>query len=265
MSVDYLKIERALSSILPFDQLNVDEKDFCQSYKPVFEVGLLARRMAQGYYAHSAAMMVAKDLRSDDLTRHPLENRFGVSIPVRAFVPRKDGTLHHYDAVHYLNDARSNPPVVDELPRVWLVGSLLSVGDALAMLSRHLRPPRYLDGNPTLELLYHLRNGIAHGNKFHFFKPGKERLNKYPAHNKTAGVKSGKKAEFEIGFGLQGQPVLFEFVGPGDVLDLLQSVEVYLTRIRERHAAGELSGLLQAVVTPRNGRSRTNGGGCTIR
>jgi hypothetical protein len=42
--------------------------------------------------------------------------------------------------------------------------------------------------------------------------------------------------------------MLFEFMGPADVLDLLQSVEVYLTRIRERHAAGELSGLLKAVA-----------------
>jgi hypothetical protein len=59
-----------------------------------FEVWQLAFRLAEGYYAHSAAMMVAKDPRSDELIRHPLESRFEVSIPVQAFVPRKDGTMH---------------------------------------------------------------------------------------------------------------------------------------------------------------------------
>src|SRR5215469_5959999 len=131
MKVDYLQVEQALSGVLPFEQLNLEEKDFCQNYKPVFEVGRLAQRMAQGYYAHSAAMMAAKDPRSDEIIRHPLEYKFGVSIPVGAFVPRKDGTMHQYNVLHYLNEARANPPVVDELPRVWLVGSLLAVADAL--------------------------------------------------------------------------------------------------------------------------------------
>jgi hypothetical protein len=59
MTVDYLHVERALSGVLPLGQLNLEEKDFSQNYKPVFEVGRLAQRMAQGYYAHSAVMMVA--------------------------------------------------------------------------------------------------------------------------------------------------------------------------------------------------------------
>jgi hypothetical protein len=209
MTVDYLHVERALSGVLPLGQLNLEEKDFCQNYKPVFEVGRLAQRMAQGYYAHSAVMMVAKDPRSDELIRHPLESMFKVNIPVAAFVPRKDRTMHPYDVLHYLDDARANPPVVDELRRVWLVGSLLSVGDALAMLSKHLKPSRYLDGNPTLELLYHLRNGVAHGNRFTFYNSGKNRLANFPAHNKMAGVKSSTNAEFEIVVGLQGKTDAF--------------------------------------------------------
>src|ERR1700680_313699 len=120
MTVDYLQVERALSGVLPLDQLNLEEKDFFQNYKPIFEVGRLAHRMAQGYYAHTAAMMVAKDPRSDGLIRHPLESTLEVRIPVKAFVPRKDGTMYQYDVLHYLDDARANPPVVDELQRVWL-------------------------------------------------------------------------------------------------------------------------------------------------
>jgi hypothetical protein len=45
--IDYLLVERALLGALPLDQLNTAEKDFCQKYKPVFEVGRLAARMSQ--------------------------------------------------------------------------------------------------------------------------------------------------------------------------------------------------------------------------
>jgi hypothetical protein len=189
-----------------------------------FAVGQLAFRLAEGYYAHSAAMMVAKDPRSDELIRHPLENRFKVRIPVASFVPRKDGTLHQYDVLHYLNDARLNPPVVDELPRVWLVGSLLTVADAL---SEH----HYFDHAPVLELIYHLRNGIAHGNQFHFNKAGRVRLGCYPAHNRSAQVRSQKQTEFEITEALHGETVLFEFMGPGDVLDVVASASWHLMRL----------------------------------
>jgi hypothetical protein len=41
--------------------------------------------------------------------------------------------------------------------------------------------------------------------------------------------------------------VLFEFLGEADVLDLLMSVEIYLTRIRERVQVREVDSLLQAV------------------
>jgi hypothetical protein len=44
--------------------------------------------------------------------------------------------------------------------------------------------------------------------------------------------------------------LLFDFMGPGDVLDVLQSVEVYLTRIRERRQSGELSDDGVLVVRP---------------
>jgi hypothetical protein len=44
--------------------------------------------------------------------------------------------------------------MVDDLDRVWLVGSLLAIGDALM---RHC----YFDHAPELELLRHLRNGVA--------------------------------------------------------------------------------------------------------
>jgi hypothetical protein len=46
------------------------------------------------------------------------------------------------------------------------MGALLTLGDALQV-------HRYFDHSPELELIYHLRNGVAHGNRFTFTKAGK--------------------------------------------------------------------------------------------
>ena len=105
-----------------------------------------------------------------------------------------------------------------ELPRVWLTGSLLALGDAL-------KDHDYFDHAPALELVYHLRNGIAHGNRFNFTASGLERLEQYPAHNREAWF---RKMIFEIAPALNGQAVLFEFMGAGDVLDVLSSVGAHL-------------------------------------
>jgi len=233
-NLDYLLIERVLSGSLPIGQLNPEEKIFYQKYKSAFDVGRLAFRMAQGYYAHAAAVEIAKGPHAKVLAS---ETPLG---QISSYVIRKDGTQHTFDLPHYLGQAQTNQEIADELPRVWLVGSLLAVGDALGAPEN-----MYFDRAPVLELIYHLRNGIAHGNRFHFKDHGIKRLRKYPAHNRASGVRSATKAEFEIVEELEGKAVLFDFMGPGDVLDILQSVEVYLTRIRERHAAGELDGLLR--------------------
>jgi hypothetical protein len=225
--LDYLLIERALSGVLPLDQLNSEEKDFCHKYKPVFDIGRLAHRIAQGYYAHILAIEVARDPRSKELISTIPE---GEAIPI-GYVFRRDGTKHTYSSQYYI-DYLNSPAIVDDLARTWLVSSLLAVGDALSAYD-------YLDHAPLLELIYHLRNGIGHGNKFTFTienkktkkktTPGVNRLNQHQAHNERAQVKTAK---FRIEESLEGQPVLFDFMGPGDVLDLLQSVEIYLTRVR---------------------------------
>jgi hypothetical protein len=86
---------------------------------------------------------------------------------------RKDGTQHTFDLPYYLSQAHTNPEIVEELPRVWLKGALLTVGDALNDLQ-----PKYLNKAPILEMVYHLRNGVAHGNVFHFLDSGRDRLHK---------------------------------------------------------------------------------------
>ena len=73
----------------------------------------------------------------------------------------------------------------------------------------------YFDRAPELELLRHLRNGVAQGNSFRIDNPKK--LTKFPAHNLLAWAKSDSKAVFEITPSLHDQPVLFDFMGPGDI------------------------------------------------
>jgi hypothetical protein len=172
--LDFLCIERALSGTLPIDELNSEEKDFCGKYRPAFDIGRMAGRMAQGYYAHKAAIGVAKDPRANSVV--PAEVRNDPAVPV-GDVTRKDGTGHVYDIHHYLDYARTNLEMTHDLERVWIVGSLIAVGDALDKRD-------YLDRAPLLELLRHLRNGVAHGNVFDIKNPGK--LKKFPAHNRQA-------------------------------------------------------------------------------
>jgi hypothetical protein len=162
-----------------------------------FDAGQLAERMAQGYYAHSAAIAVATRPEAQALVPAKLP---GMTVPL-GFVRRIDGTEHAFDFKHFLRVAAASPEITNELPRVWLAGSLLAVGDALARQG-------YFDRAPELELLRYLRNGIAHGNRFDIREP--EKLNKFPAHNRLAWIRGDNKSVFEITAALDGQPVLFD-------------------------------------------------------
>ena len=112
--------------------------------------------------------------------------------------------------------------LANEFEWVWFAGSLIKVGDAL---SRN----NYFDRAPELELVRHLRNGIAHGNQFNI--ENEQALSKFPAHNRLAWARDPSSPSFEISRNIHGQPVLFDFMGPGDVLDLLHAVHVYLQRL----------------------------------
>jgi hypothetical protein len=208
--IDYLQIERALSGVLSLDDLNSEEKDFCKKYKPIFEIGKMSGWMARGYYAHKAVIEAARDSRTNS------------NLVAVGDVMRKDGTRHVYDMRHYLDHGRTDQRMIDELERVWLIGSLIAIGDALAADNIKYFKKKV----PMLEFVYHLRNGVAHGNKFTFKT---DRVDNHAAHNKLAQVKT---TEFEIKRNLQGQNVLFDFMGPADVLDLLQSIEIFFTHSR---------------------------------
>jgi hypothetical protein len=196
------------------DQMTSPSKE---ELKAALDLGQMAHRMVEGYYMHLAAIHVAKDPRAIFLS--PTVEQ-GQMVPIGR-IRHKDGTRHEFHFTQYLAQAGTNPAIAEDLDRVWLVGALLTIGDAL---KRH----SYFDHAPELELLYHLRNGVAHGNTFSI---NVKRLHKYPAHNRLAWVRSDSKVEFEITPNLQNQTVLFDFMAPGDILHLLMSVSRYLTQM----------------------------------
>lgn len=194
------------------------------------EVGHLAQRLAEGYFAHLAALAVAADPRADELvppidplrrSERTAEIVFGEQVPTAGIVRHKDGSEHIFSMRMFFERARKDPFVKAELERVWFTGALLTLGDAL---SKH----GYFDRVPELEFVRHLRNGIAHGNRLRIDYP--DSLQNYPAHTKSSfGAKTNPTFQtFEISPAVNGQPVLFDFMAAGDVLSLLTSVSQHL-------------------------------------
>lgn len=220
MAADLCRVENALSGTLAFDELTSEERLVFQRERAAFAVGRMANRFAQGYYAHVTAAIVARGPGAKDALTCMQP---GQPFPTET-VARKNGTTHVFDSHHYL-DYFNAPEIAHDVATVWLSGALLALGDALKNNNIVRRP--------ELELVYHLRNGIAHGNRFNINDEGRKRLEKTPAHNRAARVRV-PNAEFEITTGLNGKQVLFDFMGPGDVLDLLQSICYDLTYLRGR-------------------------------
>ncbi len=113
------------------------------------------------------------------------------------------------------------------MDRAWCVSSLILLGDRLAAEG-------YFDRAPVLEMVRHLRNGIAHGNRFTLRNPNE--LRAWPAHMRDASCQSAEP--LEITPGLDGSVVLFDFMAPGDVLDLLISVGTHLLSLHGSETAG---------------------------
>jgi hypothetical protein len=157
-----------------------------------------AQRLASRYYAFLVAQLVAANPKS--INSLPRET---------GDIKRKDGTAHTFNLRHYLDLFRRDHDLQHEVLRGWATGALLTLGDEL---SAH----RYFDRAPILELVYHLRNAVAHGNRFNITKEGQDRLARYPAHSREAAVKSPLGTLYEITPSLSG-PLLFDFMGPADV------------------------------------------------
>ena len=178
------------------------------------ETAQLASLLRFGLYAHAAAVELGRDPRVLSLARLTEDD----GRPIGA-VSCKDGLSRPFDLKYALDLIGTEPALRDEMDRAWCVSSLVLLGDRLLAEG-------YYDRAPVLEMVRHLRNGVAHGNRFTLRYP--DELKKWPAH--TRGAACQDSAPFEVTPDLDGAEVLFDFMGPGDVLDLLISVSTYLRR-----------------------------------
>ena len=190
------------------------------------QVGQLAQDLVNGYMAHAGTTALLRHPYAlDALERLELENRGPAIVPIVP-VTRKDGTAHFFDLSHFVRVVSTKPEFRSEQDRLWITGALLTLGDELTQVG-------YFDQAPDLEFIRHLRNGIGHGNRFHFLNGEPRR----PAHFTGAAGSDGVTAAahpattFEITAALEGRTVLFDFLGPGDVCDLLMVIANRLIRI----------------------------------
>jgi hypothetical protein len=178
------------------------------------EVAKLAEHLVLGYYAQAAISELAGRPEAINLLPANL-------VPVN-FLVRKDGSRYSFDPRAFLNLQKGDAEMVDDFKRVWPAGALLTLADALDDAD-------YFDHAPLLEMIYHLRNGVAHGNQFRI--RNLHRLERYPAHSAEADIKGGDGRIFEVTPALNGQQVLFAYMDAGDVQDLLDSVASHLRRL----------------------------------
>ncbi|MFL5739879.1 MAG: hypothetical protein ACJ75B_06650, partial [Flavisolibacter sp.] len=164
----------------------------------ILDVSRLAQDLAGGCYSYSAALTVISDERIESLIPPILP---GQNVPI--------GIIghHQFDFLFYIKEARKNPFIKDQMEKVWASGAILTLGDTLAQ-------NHYFDRGPVLELIRHLRNGVAHGNKFNIKNP--EILNEFPARLRDPITEN--QLTFDITPDLKGKSVFFEFIDFGQLI-----------------------------------------------
>lgn len=186
------------------------------------EVATLTQRTVSDYFAHVAAMYVARDPRAEALAP-AIEP--GQHVPILR-VPRRDGDDMQLWFNHYLN-ANRDLATKAAFDLVWLRGALLTVSDALG-------DNQWFGHAPETQMIRHLRNGIAHKNRF-TFRGGKK--------SKVIDPLTGKlihpanifryaarqvMPRHEIDTHLDGVEVLGAWGGPDAIVDCLTVLGVYL-------------------------------------
>ena len=191
------------------------------------DVADLADRLAKGYLSHLTAISIATHPRARELAPEILPDQ----LTPLGFIGRKNARPYEYGFLYHLDQIKTDPVIADEMTRVWLTGSVLTLGDALAKV-KDKHKEGYFDRAPILELVRHLRNGVAHGNRFNI----RERVNfgKHPAHNLEFADESEGVMILEMTHALQGKRVLFEFIDPVGVLDVLRFVSNHLNQIGQK-------------------------------
>lgn len=171
-------------------------------------VGRLAHRLAAGYYAFLVGQHVAVSPLSVGLLPPPEQLGHNPTGEIQ----RNDGTANTLDVRRYLDLLGEDPRLQLDVLLSWATGALLTRGDAL---SAH----NYFDRAPVLKLVYHLRNAVAHGNRFAISRIGQKRLTCYPAHNRDAIMRSPAGTVSDVIPNTTGA-VLLKFMGAADVIYL---------------------------------------------
>jgi len=188
------------------------------------DVAILAQRMVSQYFAHHVAVYVARDPRAETL-RPQIES--GQVVPI-VKIPHDDGNVMVMWFDHFLQEGRK-PDTREAFDKVWLVGALLTVGDALAA-----KKNKYFGHAPEAEIIRHLRNGIAHGNRFTFYPWVKDEATgrlKHPANISRYAAQQAMPVR-QVDTDLEGTEVLFSWGGgPAAIIDCLTVLSIHLWRI----------------------------------
>jgi hypothetical protein len=185
-------------------------------------VATLAQRLVSQYFSHVAAMHVARDPRAETL-RPQTEPGQHVSV---LKIPREDGNNMVMWFDHFLAEGRK-PETSEAFDRVWLTGALLTVGDALG--ANRL----YFGHEPEAEIIRHLRNGIAHGNRFKFDDRVIDKTTgrlKHPANISRYAAQQAMPVR-QVDTNLKDTEVLFSWGGPDAIVDCLTVLGIHLWRV----------------------------------
>ncbi len=138
----------------------------------------------------------------------------GIDKDPRLSPERMDGTIHPLDPIRSRALIKGDADFEKEVSARILSPLLTWVDDQVKLLKAVApQPDKVKYQTPELEFLRHLRNALSHGNRFYL--RGKEPTS--PANFKT----------FVIDKPLHGKNmVMFDWIGPGDILDLLDHLAV---------------------------------------
>ena len=201
-------------------------------------LGQLADELHNGYLGYAGVTSLLQGPYTNDLmTRIESDNVGPAPVPTEAIL-RKDGSAAFFDVSHAVRRIIPTSIYRELHDRLWLGGALLTLGDEFARVG-------YLDKGPDLEFIRHLRNGVAHGNRFHLTGDEPKRSAHFTGPDRRLMANgtvtpAGEAHIFEITAALNGQRVLFDFMGPGDVCDLLMFVSSRLVRIGDGDAPLDL-------------------------
>jgi hypothetical protein len=175
-----------------------------------FEVGQFAQRLVEHYLSTLAGWTLLRLPAGEAaLQRLERENTGPAVVPI-SDVGRQNGTMIWYSVSHYLRRARDDPDFQ-------VVHARLGLEMAIVSLHASIQSEGGFDHGPDLEFLRHLRNAVAHGNRFEL-RNGEPRRDAYSENY------SIPPQRFEVTKHAHERPALFEFLGPGDVCDLLNSI-----------------------------------------